>query len=150
MAIDRMIAIAKMRGAVKAGMSAAAFIRQMRIEGLSYRYGDMRTDYASVKGVDRVEGRLRFVRKDRVPTGIIVAKAWPDMSKEFMYTIKVFTRLSPGEPIAERFVNLMSDRALTPLEMESQVSEWWREKERYEHEILEEIRVWSAIHRGPI
>ncbi|GAH67403.1 unnamed protein product, partial [marine sediment metagenome] len=68
MGIVRAETIARMRIAFREGVSASRFIRDMKEVGLSYRRTDMLADYRSVAGLERVEGALRYVRKDRYPT----------------------------------------------------------------------------------
>jgi len=149
MGIERAEVIARMRAAFREGMSAGRFINQMRSEGLTYRRTTMLSDWRTVNELERKEGALRFVRKDRMPTKSVVATVDWEMSQEFMYKVKTLSRLKPGEPMTERFVNIMSDKPLTPAELESQIEERWGEWERYAAEELVSLQVWSAAQRSP-
>lgn len=150
MGIERATVIARMRAAFREGMSASKFLQQMKSEGLSYRRTTMLSDWRSVNEIERKEGALRFVRKDRMPTKTVVATVEWDLSQEFMYKIKTLSRLKPGEPIVERFVNIMSDKPLTPQEIGSQVEERWGEWEKYAAEELVGLQVWSAAQRSAL
>lgn len=150
MGIERATVIARMRGAFREGMSASRFMQQMRVEGLSYRRTTMLSDWRTVNEIERKEGAMRYVRKDRMPSRTVVATVDWEMSKEFMYKVKTQTRLKPGEPITERFVNIMSDTALTPQQIESQVQERWGEWEKYAAEELVSLTVFSAARRSDL
>jgi len=69
------------------------------------------------------------------------------MSDEYMYKVKVESRLSPGEPIQERFVNILSDKPMTPAMVEQAVTEKWAEWEDYTAEAIEKMVVWTAVHK---
>lgn len=147
MAIVRAEVIARMRGAFREGLSASRFLRDMREAGLSYRRTDMLADYRSVAGLERVEGALRYVRKDRYPTEKTIAAVGWNISKEFMYKIKVQSVLRLGEAITERFINIMSDVPMTPAMVEAEVSERWQEWERYAPELITGLQTWSAVRK---
>lgn len=150
MGIERAEVIARMRAAFREGLSASRFMTQMRLEGLSYRRTTMLSDWRTVNEIERKEGAMRYVRKDRMPSRAVVATVDWEMSKEFMYKIKTHTRLKPGEPITERFVNIMSDVPLTPQQIESQVEERWGEWEKYAAEELVGLTVFSAAQRSAL
>ena len=107
----------------------------------------MLADWRSVGEIKKKEGAMRYVRKDRYPTGVQEAKAWFKMSREFMYKVKVESRVRPGEPLTERFVNIMSDKPLTPAQVESEVFQAWGEWEKYAAEQVTRIIPWTAIHK---
>lgn len=147
MGIERAQVIASMRGAFRQGMSATRFIMQMRAEGLAYRKQTMLSDWSSINELERKAGRMRFVRKDYLPARTAMAQVAWKMSREYMYKIKVESRLREGEPIVERFVNIMSDKPLTSRQIEQQVTERWGEWEKYAPEELYKIQPWTAVHR---
>jgi len=150
MAIERAIVIARMRGAFREGMSASRFYVQMQTEGLSYRRTDMLSDWRTVNEIEKKEGTMRYVRKDRMPSRNVVATVDWALSKEYMYKIKTQSRLKPDEPITERFVNIMSDKPLTPQEIENQVQARWGEWEKYAAEELVGLQVWTALRRSAL
>lgn len=147
MGIVRAETIARMRGAFREGLSATRFIADMRAVGLSYRRTDMLADWRSVNELERKEGVLRFVRKDRYPTGTAMAAVTWETSKEYIYKIKVQSVVRLGEPITERFVNIMSDVPMTPAMIESEVEERWGEWEKYAAETITRLQVWSAVRK---
>ena len=147
MGIIRAETIARMRGAFREGLSASRFISDMREVGLSYRRTDMLADWRTINELERKEGVLRYVRKDRYPTEKSIAAVEWAISKEYMYKIKVQSVIRIGEPITERFVNIMSDVPLTPEMIESQVEEQWSQWERYAAEEITGLQVWSAVHK---
>jgi len=147
MSIVRAEAIARMAGAIKEGLSASKFISQMRDIGLSYRRTDMLADWRSVGEIEKKEGVLRYVRKDYYPTETsIAAVAW-ELSQEYMYKVRVQSQLRVGEPVTERFVNIMSDVPMTPAMIEAEVTEQWGEWERYAPETITGLQTWSAVHK---
>lgn len=110
--------IARARVAVRKGINQAAFLRQAIAGGYSMRRQNMLSEWRNVTGVEAKSDLLKFVRKDRMPTARVIAQVDWAMSKEYMYKVKVVSRLRPGEPIKERFVNIMQDRPRTPGEIE--------------------------------
>lgn len=148
MAIERAVVIASMRGAFRRGQSVTSFIRQMKAEGLSYRRTDMLADWRSINELERKAEAYKYVRKDYYATEKSIAQVEWKLSKEFMYKVKVQTRLDPRAPIAERFVNIVSDVPMTPRMVEQAVVEKWVTWEKYVQEIIEGITPVTAVHRS--
>ncbi len=147
MGIARAETIARMRGAFKEGLSASRFIADMRAVGISYRRTDMLSDWRSVNELETKEGLIRYVRKDRYPTEKTIAAVEWGISKEYMYKVQVQSILKAGEPITERFVNIMSNVPMTPAMVEAQVMESWQQWERYAAEEIVTLQTWSAVHK---
>jgi len=139
--------IALMRGAFRRGQSANSFITDMSAKNLSYRRTDMLADWRSVNELEVKEGLMKYVRKDYYPTEKTIAAVEWSLSQEYMYKVKVESRLRAGEPLSERFVNIMSDIPLTPGQVEQAVVEKWAEWEDYTAEALENLSVWTAVKR---
>ena len=147
MGIVRAEVIARMRGAFRKGVSASRFMKDMAAEGLRYRRTDMLADWRSVNELERKSGILRSVRKDRYPTTKSMAAVTWQMSKEFMYKVKVQSVIKPGEPLTERFVNIMTDMPMTPAMLEAELVERWGAYEQYGREEITGIQPWSAVHK---
>jgi len=147
MGIARAEVIARMSKAFKEGLSASRFISDMRTAGLSYRRGDMLSDWRSVNELETKKGLMRYVRKDYYPTEKTVAAVDWNISKEYMYKMQVQSRIRAGEPITTRFVNIVSDVPMTPEMVEAEVEELWAEWERYAAEELVGIQAWSAVRK---
>jgi len=145
MAIERAEVIQRMRGAFREGLSASQFISDMASVGLSYRRTDMLGDWRSVNELEKKEGVIRYVRKDRYPSEASIASVTWETSKEYMYKVKVQSTIRPGEPITERFVNIMSDVPMTPGMVEAEVVDRWGEWEKYEPQAITGLQVWSAV-----
>ncbi len=143
----RSAVIMRMRAAVKTGKSASAFIRDMRESGLSYRRTTMLADWRSVGNIDKKEGLLRYVRKDYQPSPALLAEVSWKMSREFMYKVKVTTRLAPGKPLEERFVNIVNDRPMTPREIETEILEQWGRWYPERREEIESVAVETGLRR---
>ncbi len=139
--------ILRMKGAIKAGSSATAFIAEMRESGLSYRRTEMLSDWRTVGNIEKKTGLLKYVRKDRVPSPSLYAETKWDLSREFFYKVKVHTRLKPGEPFQERFVNIVSDKPMTPGEWETQIKDLWTGLYRGVDEQIAKIEPVLAIRR---
>ena len=123
--IARASVIPQIKRAITAGKSASSFIREMRDKGLSYRRTDMLADWRNVGNIEKKTGLLRYVRKDRIPSPSIIAAVNWKLSREFMYKVRVQSRLKPGEPLTERFVNIVNDKPMTPGEVERQIYLSW-------------------------
>lgn len=145
MSIKRAVSIAKARKYIREGVSGAEWIREMRAAGLGYRTTDMRADYRNVLHIEKKEGVMRFVRKDRYPSTKAMATVTWETSKEYMYKAKVFSVTRAGIPETERFVNIMSDVPMTPEMVEAEVEKQWGEWERYSAEEIKKIQSWTAV-----
>lgn len=137
--------------ALKEGLSASEFISRMRDKGLSYRRTDMLADWRTVGNIAKVEGAIRFVRKDYLPSANVIAVVNYAFSipNEFMYLVKVRTQRRAGEPIVTHSVNIMSEKALTPAQVEQQVEQKWGEWENYKGERIKDLQVWTAYRKEP-
>jgi len=145
MTIERATVIAKMRGALRVGMSASAFISEMKEAGLSYRRTDMLADWREVGQIEKKEGLARFVRKGYIPTERTAELEVFAVSAEYLYKIKAESRLRPDEPVTTRFVNILSDVPMSVEMIEAEVERKWGEWERYSAEELVGLQVWSAM-----
>lgn len=122
--------IAKARSAIRAGQSQTAFIRRMRAEGLGYRHQTMQSDFRTEGNIRKKTDLLKYVRKDYYPTKAIYAESTYALKKEFMYVVRVKSRLSPDEPILTHNVGIATDKPLTVGEMIRQthiMAEQWTE-----------------------
>lgn len=138
--------IALMRVAVRAGQSRTAFLKAAKAQGLSYSRKIMFADWSSITELVAKDGALRHVRRDSYPaTKTVVETDW-DINGEYMYKVKVTSRLSPKDKPQERFVNIVTDSPMTPAMIEQAVIEKWSSYEDYAAQTLETITPWTAIH----
>lgn len=149
MGIERSTVLLRMKSAIREGLSASRFIREMRSEGLGYRRQTMLADWRSATGVTKKEGSARYVRRDYRPTAAVVADVSWDLSREYMNKVNVQYRTRPGEPIVSRFVNVMSDRPLTPRELEQSVLDNLVEWQDSIPGVVERVIPWTILHRVP-
>ncbi len=147
MGIVRATAIARMRKAFRTGQSASSFMADMKTEGLSYRRTDMLSDWRSVNDLEAKAGAMRYIRKDYYPTEKTIASVEWGLSREYMYKVKVESRLRSDLPLTERFVNIMSDVPMTPAMVEQSVIEHWTKWEDYTAEAVEKMTVWTAVRK---
>jgi len=133
--------------AFKAGQSASKFITDMRARGLSYRRTDMLADFRSVNELEVKADRLKYVRKDRIPTAAVIAQVDWELSREFMYKVKIMSQTAPGEPLTERFVNIMQDRPMTPGEIEALTWAMIGEQSPKLQSQVVSVTPWTAIQR---
>jgi len=149
MSIDRAELLLLMKKAFKAKQSATSLYWELRAKGRVIRKTDFFRDFASVNEYEQKTGRMRFVRKDRYPTRAdMIERPWHKMSAEYMYKVRVHSRLRPDLPITERFVNLMSDVPMTAGMITQGVIEKWTEWEDYTAEAIEKITPFTAVHRS--
>lgn len=144
--LRRSAAIMGMPAAIAKGMTASKFLQGLKITTGGYRRQRFLADWRNVAGTEKRKNALMFVRRDRRPPMTAIADVDWEMSQEYMYKVRVFVRTSPGEPLTERFVNIPSDRALTPEEVEAEVFERWTEWEKYEGEALERAQTFEGYH----
>ena len=148
MSVERAELLLLMKKAFRAKQSVTSLYWELRAKGRVIRKTDFFRDFAVVNELEQKAGRMRFVRKDRVASRAdMVDMPWEKMSAEYMYKVKVQSRLRPGEPQVERFVNLMSDVPMTAGMITQGVIEKWAEWEDYTAETIEQIIPWTAVHR---
>lgn len=140
----RAAVIPLMKRAYRRGQTAESFFWDIRQKGLGYRHQTMQSDWRSESELEKKTDLLRFVRKDRMPSKANIAQVDYMYGKEYMYKLKVQSRLRPEEPLTERFVNIMSDVPMTPGMVEQAVVEKWAEWEDYTAEAIEKVTVWQA------
>ena len=70
-----------------------------------------------------------------------------EMSQEYLYKVRAFVRTSPGEPLTERFINIPSDRPMSPEGVEEAAFERWTDKEKYGESILERAQTVAGWRR---
>lgn len=145
--LKRSAAILKMPDAIARGLSASGFIKELKAEGISYRRTNMLADWRSVAGIEAKKDVVKYVRRDRRPSVKAIADVEWELSKEFMYKVKVTVQTEPDKPLTERFVNIMHDRLLTPTLIEAQVYSQWGEWERYRGETIKKLQIVGVYHR---
>lgn len=148
MAIERGPIIARMYAAAKAGWTAAKFIAETREAGFRlYRRTDLLRDWRSVAGIEEKKDRLKYVRRDYFPKITEMAESTWGWAKEFNYKMRVFTEISPGEPLIDHFATIQSDVPLTPAQMESQTFAKWSVWQSWMGERLVKVEPVVAIRR---
>lgn len=145
--IKRPTAILKMPEALARGLTASAFLKELQAQGLGYRKTTFLADWRSVAGIEAKKDVAKYVRRDRRPSIKAIADVEWELSKEYMYKVKVWTQIEPDKPLEERFVNIMSDTLLTPTQLEAQVFSKWGEWERYAGEELKRVQLSAIMHR---
>lgn len=140
-------AILKIPDALARGLTATSWIKELKGLGLSYRKTNMLADFRSVAGIEAKKDAIKYVRKDRLPSIRAVADVEWELSKEYMIKVKTWSQTRPDEPLEERFVNIMSDKNLTPAEIQTQVQARWGEWEKYEGEVLKRVQPVGVYHR---
>jgi len=145
--LKRPTAILKMPEAIARGITPTAFLKSLRLSGLGYRKQRFLADWRSVAGIEKRKDAFKYVRKDRRPSMKSMADVEWEMSEEYMFKVRAKYRTSPDAPIQERFVNIPSDRPLTPAEVEAEVYDRWNDWEKYAGEELESANVVAGYHR---
>ena len=145
--LRRATAILKMPKAIERGLTASAFLKELQAEGIGYRKTRFLADWRSVAGIEAKKDVAKYVRRDRRPSIKAIADVEWELSREYMYKVKVMVQISPDEPLKERFVNIMHDNILTPAQIEAQVYEKWGEWERYAGEEIKQLQVTGVYHR---
>jgi len=139
--------ILRAKQAFKTGLSATSFIADMKTRGLSYRRTDMLSDWRSVNEIERKAEAFKYVRRDYFPTAKVMAQVEWEMSHEFMYKLKVQSRLEPGQPISERFINITSDTPMTREMVEEQAWEMIQEQSPDKRKMIVGVSAVTAIQR---
>jgi len=133
--------------AIAKGLTPTSFLRQLRASGLGYRKQRFLADWRSVAGIQKRKDAFKYIRRDRRPSMKSMADVEWEMSEEYMFKVRAQYRTAPDEPIQERFVNIPSDRPMTPAEVEAEVFDRWNDWEKYAGEELEGATVIAGYHR---
>ena len=145
--LRRPTAILLMPDAMARGLTVTAFIKELQNKGLSYMRQRMLADWRNVAGTEARKDTYKYIRKDlRISPKLLADVDW-EMSKEYMYKYKVLVRTREGEPLSERFVNIVHDRLLTPRELETELRSRWADWEKYQPESIEKLELIGAWHR---
>jgi len=133
--------------AIAQGMSANAFLKKLRITTGGYTRTTFLKDWRSVSGIEAKKDAFKFVRKDRRPSLKSMADVEWEMSEEYMFKVRAKFLTGPDEPLQERFVNIPSDRPMSPQEVEAEVFDRWDDWEKYAGEELDSATVVAGYHR---
>jgi len=136
-----------MADALAKGLSANSYLRKIKLTTGGYTRTKFLADWRSVGAIEARKDAFKYVRKDRRPSMKSMADVEWEMSQEYMFKVRAKFRTSPDEPIQERFVNIPSDRPMTPAEVEAEVFDRWNDWERYAGEELESANVVAGYHR---
>jgi len=145
--LKRATAILKTPEAIAKGLTPTKFLSQLKLKGLGYRKQRFLADWRSVAGIEKKKDAFKYVRKDRRPSMKSMADVEWEMSEEYMFKVRAQYRTAPDEPLQERFVNIPSDRPMTPAEVEGEVFDRWNDWEKYAGEELESANVVAGYHR---
>lgn len=145
--LRRPAALLEMAAAMARGLTVEGFINELKGTIGTYRRQVMLADWRSVNNIEARKDVVKYVRKDRLPSMKVVADVEWEMSQEYMYKCKVWSQKTPGEPLTERFVNIMNDRLVSTGTVEEMVRERWGEWEKYEHEEIKKVEVVGIYHR---
>lgn len=133
--------------AFQKGQKVSSFILDMKARGLSYQRTVMLSDFRSVNELESKADLYKYVRKDYTPTAAVIAQVDWALSSEYMYKVKIMSRIAPGEPLTERFVNIMQDRPMTPGEIEALTWEMIGEQSPKLQSQVVSVTPWTAIQR---
>jgi len=135
-----------MPDAIAQGLSASAFLKKLQASTGGYKRQSFLADWRSVAGIEAKKDRFKYVRRDRRPPISAMADVEWDNNNEYMYKVRAFVRKGEGQPLTERFVNIVSDDPLTPEQVEQEVFERWSAWEKYEGETLERAQTVAGFH----
>jgi len=139
--------IQRMAGAIAAGKTASKFMTEMQTAGLGYRRTTFLGDWRSVGNIAKKEGLIRYVRKDYQPSPELYAEVNWNLSREYMYKVRVQTRLRPDLPTEERFVNIVTDSPMTPRQLETEIQKMWGSWYPERREEIDQVIPETAVKR---
>lgn len=145
--LRRSAAIMGMPAAIAKGMTASAYLRKIQFTIGGYQKQRFLSDWRSVSGIEKRKDAFKYVRRDRRPPMSAIADVEWELDKDYMYKVRVFTRTIPGEPLGERFVNIPSDRPLSPEEQEQEVERRWEDEWKYEGERFDRAQAVAGYHK---
>lgn len=145
--LRRPAAILQMPAAMARGLTIEGFIRELRGTIGTYRRQLMLADWRSVNNIETRKDVVKYTRKDRMPSMRVVADVEWDLSKEFMYKLSVKSMSAPGEPMTEKFVNIMHDKLLPRGDVEAMAWEMMQEQSPKDIEKVQRVELVGVYHR---
>lgn len=145
--LKRPTAILKMPSAIESGLSANRFLKHLRSLGLGYNRQRFLADWRSVGNIQARKDVIKYTRKDRLPSIKSMADVEWNLSQEYMFKVSAKYRTDPEGELQERFVNIPSDRLMTPQEVINEVFNRWDNWEKYGGEELVSAEVVGGYHR---
>lgn len=145
--LRRSVAILKMPEAIARGLSATKFLRGLQLSTGGYQKQRFLADWRNVSGTEKRKNAFKYIRRDRRPPMTAMADVDWDMEKEYMYKVRAFTRLHPGEPLEERFINIASDDPMSPDEIEAAARDSWTELQDSTPGELDRIQAVAGWHK---
>lgn len=145
--IKRPTAILKMPSAIESGLSANRFLKHLRSLGLGYNRQRFLADWRTVNNIKARKDVIKYTRKDRLPSIKSMADVEWNLNQEYMFKVSAKYRTDPEGELQERFVNIPSDRLMTPQEVIDEVFERWDTTWKYRDESLESAEVIGGYHR---
>jgi len=145
--LRRPAAILEMPGAMARGLTVEGFIKELRNTIGTYRRQLMLADWRSVNNIEARKDVVKYTRKDRMPSMRVVADVEWDMSKEFMYKLSVKSMAGPGQPMEEKFVNVMHDKLLPRGQVEALAREMMAAQSPKEMQAVQRVELVGIYHR---
>lgn len=142
-------AILRIPEAIARGLTVEGFIRELKSAGTSYRRTLMLGDWRSAAGIEAKKDLIKYVRKDRIPSMRVIPDVTYDISREYMYKVQVWLQTKAGEPLKDKFVNIMSDVALTPTEVEQTYYKRYYKEHTIPPIELVKLQIVAAFHKIP-
>jgi len=104
---------------IRGGMSAARFIRDMKSQyGKAYRKTNVLADFRYFSGVEAATDRMKYVRKDRLPSDGVFAPGTPKAGAKFEYRVKLSGYHPDTGEAFESYVTALGDDRLSPQDIE--------------------------------
>jgi hypothetical protein len=136
-----------LRSAVTKGLSAAAAIRTLAAEGLTYRRTDMLADFREWAQVPVKADRIKNVRKDYRPSRELFVETTGKQLRAFRYQVRVNVYNPETREKFEFTTNVTSAKQMTMAEAEAEALEpIKRSTEAYKSEITG-YTVEAAFHK---
>ena len=143
-------ALPAIQAGVARGLSSRALQSTLASTGMGVRRTDLLRAMAYVRDVEQAADRIRFVGKDRLPSAAVMPEARTTIRSSFSYAVRV-AGAGPGFDADGRlFVQVASDRNLTPGEIEDAALEAVEEgdDERYADAQVSGVTLVGAVRAG--
>ncbi len=132
--------------AISQSVSFNAFYRSAREHGIAYRRGDMLADWAEVKNEVLNRKALQGVPTDVVPPHVELTESKIKYSQPFVYKARVEVAEKETGVRTEQFVTILSRKALTLEQVESQIYRKWSTWQYGKKERIATVEPTAALH----
>lgn len=144
----RALARLAMPSLVRSGLSSNAIISALRAEGLTYRRATMLSDIRSFSGMLRLEGAVRSLPGDRLPTANVMVESDFRSARRYLIRGRLTVEDTETGEVSERYVSFFSNDLATKDSWSSQFIGQYAGQMYRSGELILDLQIASIEHKA--